>query len=156
MNSACGRCHDNARCESMWVRMKNKLFYLRSRNFENYTMDELKTIIWHYFLSDWNNRRICSAIGGVLPAVKRRNYYTALNAAAWAFQLCGLISTDIHSAPLISVLIQKNSNFLRKSCKVILTQSYCQTDENYLKFKQIMQNGNTAISARNFSIRLRG
>ena len=29
MNSAGGRCHDNARCESMWApRMKDELFYL--------------------------------------------------------------------------------------------------------------------------------
>ena len=27
MNSAGGRCHDNARCESMWARMKEELFY---------------------------------------------------------------------------------------------------------------------------------
>lgn len=31
MNSAGGRCHDNARCESMWARMKDELFYLRKR-----------------------------------------------------------------------------------------------------------------------------
>ena len=29
MNSAGGRCHDNARCESMWARMKEKLLYNR-------------------------------------------------------------------------------------------------------------------------------
>ncbi len=82
MNSVCRRCHYNARCESMWARMKDEMFYLRNRNPENYTMDELKTIIWRYFLSYWNNRRICSAIGGVPPPVKRRNYYAALNAVA--------------------------------------------------------------------------
>lgn len=82
MNSAGGRCHDNARCESMWARMKEELFYLRNRKSENYTIDELKTLIWRYFLSYWNNRRICSSIGGVPPAVKRRRYYIALNAAA--------------------------------------------------------------------------
>ena len=27
MNSDGGRCHDNARCESMWGRMKSKLLY---------------------------------------------------------------------------------------------------------------------------------
>ena len=32
MNSAGGRCHDNARCESMWARMKNELFYSRGIN----------------------------------------------------------------------------------------------------------------------------
>ena len=29
MNSDGGRCHDNARCESMRVRMKSELFYNR-------------------------------------------------------------------------------------------------------------------------------
>ena len=29
MNSDGGRCHDNARCESMWARMKSELFYNR-------------------------------------------------------------------------------------------------------------------------------
>lgn len=75
MNSAGGRCHDNARCESMWARMKNELFYLRGRKLENYTIEELKTLVWRYFMSYWNNQRICSAIGGVPPAVKRRRYY---------------------------------------------------------------------------------
>lgn len=31
MNSAGGRCHDNARCESIWARMKEELFYNRGR-----------------------------------------------------------------------------------------------------------------------------
>lgn len=82
MNSAGGRCHDNARCESMWGRMKNELFYMQKRRSENYTVEELKTLIWHYFMSYWNNRRICSAIGGVPPAEKRRRYYETLNSAA--------------------------------------------------------------------------
>lgn len=82
MNSAGGRCHDNARCESMWARMKEELFYLRGRKPENYTVDELKTMIWRYFMSYWNNRRICSAIGGMPPAEKRRRYYAALIPAA--------------------------------------------------------------------------
>lgn len=82
MNSAGGRCHDNARCESMWARMKEELFYLRGRRPENYVIDELKTLVWRYLMSYWNNRRICTAIGGVPPAVKRRNYYAALSAVA--------------------------------------------------------------------------
>lgn len=32
MNSAGGRCHENARCESMWARMKNEMFYSRGIN----------------------------------------------------------------------------------------------------------------------------
>lgn len=82
MNSAGGRCHDNARCESMWARMKEELFYSRNRKSEDYTIEELKTMIWRYYMSYWNNRRICSAIGGMPPAEKRRRYYAALTAVA--------------------------------------------------------------------------
>lgn len=51
MNSAGGRCHDNARCKSMWARMKDELFYLRGRDPKNYTIDEMKTLVWRYFMS---------------------------------------------------------------------------------------------------------
>lgn len=77
MNSDGGRCHDNARCESIWARMKEELFYNRNRKSENYTIEELKTMVWRYFMSYWSNRRICSSIGGIPPAVKRRRFYTA-------------------------------------------------------------------------------
>ena len=82
MNSAGGRCHDNARCESFWARMKEELFYSRNRKSENYTIKELKSLIWRYFMSYWNNRRICSANGGLPPAVKRRRYYELLKSVA--------------------------------------------------------------------------
>ena len=62
MNSAGGRCHDNARCESMWARLKEELIYGRY-NTKKMTIDQLKTLIWRYFMSYWNNRRICSSIG---------------------------------------------------------------------------------------------
>lgn len=75
MNSAGGRCHDNARCESIWARMKEEMFYIRDDKSENYTMTELKTMIWRYFMSYWINRRICTANDGLPPAVKRRLYY---------------------------------------------------------------------------------
>lgn len=81
MNSAGGRCHDNARCESMWARMKTELLYDRY-NTEQMTVEELKGIIWRYFFSYWNNRRICSANGGFPPMLKRRQYYEALELAA--------------------------------------------------------------------------
>ena len=74
MNSAGGRCHDNARCESMWARMKEELFYSRNRKTENYTIEELKTMIWRYYMSYWNNRRICLANGGLPPSVKRKMF----------------------------------------------------------------------------------
>ena len=82
MNSAGGRCHDNARCESMWARMKEELFYSRGDKSENYTMSELKTMLWRYFMSYWANRRICTANGGLPPAVKRKRYYEAEGLAA--------------------------------------------------------------------------
>ena len=75
MNSDGGRCHDNARCESMWARMKEELFYSRGDKSENYTIEELKTMIWRYFMSYWTNRRICTANDGLPPAVKRKRYY---------------------------------------------------------------------------------
>lgn len=80
MNSAGGRCHDNARCESMWGRMKEELLYGRYKT-EDMTIEELKTLIWRYFMSYWNNRRICSAIGGLPPVLKRELYYRELCAA---------------------------------------------------------------------------
>ena len=80
MNSAGGRCHDNARCESMWARMKEELFYSRGGS-EIYTVEELKHIIWVYYMSYWNNRRICHSIGGLPPVVKRERYLDAANSA---------------------------------------------------------------------------
>ena len=81
MNSAGGRCHDNARCESMWARMKSELLYGRYNN-EQMNVEELKSLIWRYFISYWNNRRICSANGGLPPAIKRQRYYNSLLLAA--------------------------------------------------------------------------
>ena len=81
MNSEGGRCHDNARCESMWARMKEELIYGR-HDTEEMAVEEVKTLIWRYFISYWNNRRICSANEGLPPMVKRQRYYESLNAAA--------------------------------------------------------------------------
>ena len=81
MNSAGGRCHDNARCESMWARMKSELLYGRYKT-EEMSMDELKTLIWRYFMSYWNNRRICSANDGLPPLLKRQRYFDSLGVAA--------------------------------------------------------------------------
>ena len=81
MNSAGGRCHDNARCESMWARMKSELLYDRYEP-EKITVEEPKVLIWRYFFSYWNNRRICSANGGLPPMVKRARYYRSPRVAA--------------------------------------------------------------------------
>ena len=81
MNSAGGRCHDNARCESMWGRLKEELLYGRYDT-EKLSVEELKTIIWRYYISYWNNRRICTANDGLPPMVKRKQYYSSLVDAA--------------------------------------------------------------------------
>ena len=80
MNSAGGRCHDNARCESMWARMKEELLYGR-HDTEKMTVEEVETLIFRYFIGYWNNRRICSANEGLPPMVKRQRFYESLDAA---------------------------------------------------------------------------
>ena len=82
MNSAGGRCHDNARRESMWARMKEEIFYSRNDKPENYKVAELNTMIRRYYMSYRANRRICTANGGLPPAVKRRLYYEGVFLAA--------------------------------------------------------------------------
>ena len=81
MNSDCGRYHDNARCESMWARMKEELLYDRYDT-TKMSVGEVKSLIWRYYESYWNNRRICSAIGGMPLKVKLENYYDSLQAVA--------------------------------------------------------------------------
>jgi len=76
MNSAAGRCHDNAKCESMWGRGKCEI--MACYDVRKMTCEEIKALIFRYYMSYWNNRRICSAIGGVPPMVKRDAYYRKL------------------------------------------------------------------------------
>ncbi|RGS72918.1 IS3 family transposase, partial [Blautia obeum] len=45
------------------------------------TIEELKTLIWRYFIIYWN-RRICSANGGLPPMTKRKKYYESLGQVA--------------------------------------------------------------------------
>ena len=77
MNSAAGRCHDNAKCESMWARAKMEI--KACYNTKRLTSCELTVILSRYFLSYWHNRRISSDIGGLPPAVKRGSYLEMLN-----------------------------------------------------------------------------
>jgi len=73
MNSAGGRCYDNARCESNWGRFKvEKIYPVDSRKLN---IDEMKEIIFRYFMSYWTNRRISTANDGMPPALKRKLYY---------------------------------------------------------------------------------
>jgi len=80
-NSDGGRYHDNARCEAMWARMKEELLYVRYDT-KKMTISERKTLIWRYFIIYWNNRRICTANGGLPPMVMRQQYYDSLGQAA--------------------------------------------------------------------------
>ena len=41
---------------------------------------KLKVLVWRYFMSYWNNRRICSSNGGLPPMVKRRQFYDSIAA----------------------------------------------------------------------------
>ena len=49
---------------------------------ENSSQAQLKVMIWRYFISYWNNRRICTANGGLPPMIKRQRYYDSLQLAA--------------------------------------------------------------------------
>jgi len=74
MNSAGGRCHDNAKCESMWARFKTEAVYGRI-NTKKMPMEQVKTLVFRYFMGYWNNRRICHAIGGLPPMLKRSRFF---------------------------------------------------------------------------------
>jgi transposase InsO family protein len=76
MNGAAGRCHDNAKCESMWARGKQEI--MACYDTRKMTCHQLKLLIFRYYMGYWNNRRICSAIGGVPPAIKRCAFYEML------------------------------------------------------------------------------
>ena len=78
MNSAAGRCHDNARCESIWGRFKEECLYGRYDT-KKMDIEDVKKIVWRYFMSYWANRRICRAIGGIPPAEKRRRFFANAN-----------------------------------------------------------------------------
>ena len=70
-----------ARCESMWARLKEELIYNRYDT-SKLTVERVKTLIWRYFISYWNNRRICSTNGGLPPMIKRQQYYNSLQDVA--------------------------------------------------------------------------
>ena len=112
MNSDGGRCHDNARCESMWARMKEELLYGRYDT-TKMTAAEVKSLIWRYYESYWNNRRICSAIGGMPSKVKLGRYYASLHAVAQKEFLVKNVST------IIDNFIGRYKVFLQLQCKIV-------------------------------------
>jgi len=79
MNSAAGRCYDNAKCESMWGRAKTEILELYDTS--KMSMADVKTLVFYYYMGYWNTKRICSAIGGTTPYNKRAKYRESQNAA---------------------------------------------------------------------------
>ena len=73
MNGSSGSCYGNAKCESMWARGKCEI--TACYDTKKIKCEDLRKLIFRYYMSYWNNRRICSAIGGIPPMVKRDAYY---------------------------------------------------------------------------------
>ena len=69
VNSIGGKCSNNARSQSMWTRFKAELLYECYDN-STITVEQLEVLIWRYFISYWNNRRICFANDGLPVMVK--------------------------------------------------------------------------------------
>lgn len=61
--------------------VKSELLYSRY-NTKKMSVEEVKVLIWRYFIVYWNNRRICSANDGLPPAVKRKQYYDSVDNVA--------------------------------------------------------------------------
>ena len=57
-----------------------------------------------------------------------------------------------HGVMVLSTCAEQRVTSRPMSVVIVDGKFYCQTDENYLKFRQIMQNGNVALSIKNFSI----
>lgn len=74
MSFAGSSCYGNAKCESMFGRFKEEAIYGRYKT-EMICMEEVKTLVFRYFMGYWNNRRICHSIAGVPPILKRRRFF---------------------------------------------------------------------------------
>ena len=151
MNSDGGRCHDNTRCESMWARIKEELSYSRGDKLENYTISELKPMILRYYMSYWANRRICTANGGLPPAVKRRIYYDHASIVAWymffgwgnswdpiAFipqsywQRASMSMENRHQPTILKLIVNKLSR--HKRCCLLLLRSHISGWGKFVKY----------------------
>jgi transposase InsO family protein len=75
-----GRCYDNARMESFFATLKKeKLYRIKT---EQLPMETVKSIIWRYIESYYNNRRIYTTNDGYPPLVYRSMYYQDIRTAA--------------------------------------------------------------------------
>lgn len=96
-----GNCHDNARCESMWAGMKPELLYNRYDT-EKMTTDELKTLVWRYFISYWNNRKICLINERLPPCSRGRDIINFWRLRFKRLYLYKKVSTNIDNISLIT------------------------------------------------------
>jgi len=78
MSYAGSSCFGNARCESFFARFKEEAIYKRYKT-ELMSMEDVKSLVFRYFMGYWNNRRINHAIGGMPPIEKRRRYFKSQN-----------------------------------------------------------------------------
>ena len=67
-------CYGDAKCESIFGRLKVEAVYDRYDT-KNMSMEAVKVLVFSYFMGCWNNRRISTANGGLLSAVKRQRFY---------------------------------------------------------------------------------
>lgn len=74
-------CYGNAKCESIFARFKEEAVYGRYDT-KNMSMEEVKQLVFRYFMGYWNNRRINTANGGFPPPLKRRIYFESIKMAA--------------------------------------------------------------------------
>lgn len=81
MSFAGSSCYGNAKCESMWARMKEEAIYGRNKTVQM-SMEAVKSLVFRYYMGYWNHRRICHAIGGMAPARKRSLFYQSQKSAA--------------------------------------------------------------------------
>jgi transposase InsO family protein len=76
--SGTGKCYDNARMESFFATLKKeKLYRIRT---EQYTVSQVKTIIFRYIMVYYNRQRVCSFNPGGWPPVLLRKHSLCLAA----------------------------------------------------------------------------
>ncbi len=78
--SGTGRCYDNARMESFFATLKKeKLYKIKT---ELLPMETVKSIIFRWIFTYYNQKRVYTGNeGGHPPCVKRRMYYASRQAA---------------------------------------------------------------------------
>lgn len=74
-------CYGNAKCESIFARFKSEAIYGRY-NTKTMSMEAVKRLVFRYLMGYWNNRRICSANGGLPPFAKRKLFFQSRKSAA--------------------------------------------------------------------------